>query len=241
MINTTEETVEIKAGELILNVPYTNEGLKVVRAMVTLLEAGIDTPEEEEGHEERTQPIPTSAFSTPIKSPMQRIKFKNWKPLAKTNMGTIYNEVLTRFLKEYEDKKGAEPATEALSHIIREMYGNHLKANSIAVYVSLYRKYIRENKLAAAYPVPKIKTGTKMRGKDLLPTEKVIEIWNLLPEKFEYKQVKALVPAYIMQSAPRIETTNYLIKQFLDNPAFWCEETSAGVFEKVKTEEGESF
>ena len=236
----TEESIKIEAGELILNVPYSSEGLKVVRAMVTLLEAGIDAPEEEKPpEEEKTPPF----FIPPFSSPKQRIKFKNWEPIAKTKMGTIYQEVINRMLKEYKD--GVEPKHEILSSIIREMYGKHLKENSIAVYVSVYLRYIRENKLAIKHPVAEvnpIKQGLKQpKTKELLPIDKVIEIWNLLPEKFEYKQVKALVPAHIFQSAPRVETTNYIIKQFLDNPAFWCEEPSAGMFSKVKTEEGESF
>ena len=227
-----EETVEIKAGELLLNVPYTRAGLEVVRAMVTLLEAEIDTPEEEK---------PPSFFMPAFSSPKQRIKFKNWEAIAKTKMGTIYQEVIDRMLEEYKD--GVEPKHETLSSIIREMYGKHLKENSIAVYVSVYLRYIRENKLAIKHPQEtfKQKETFKPKTKCLLPIDKVIEIWNLLPDNFEYKQVKALVPAHIMQSAPRVETTNYIIKQFLDNPAFWCEETSAGVFVKVKTEEGESF
>ena len=37
-----EEKVEIKAGEIFLSVPATSEGMKVVRAMVTLLETMIE-------------------------------------------------------------------------------------------------------------------------------------------------------------------------------------------------------
>ena len=208
MNSTTEERVEIKAGNsLSLNVPFTTEGLELGRAMLKLLES---TP-----------------FSPPKSSPKQRIKFKEWEAVAKTEKGfVIYKEVMSRMLGEYKD--GVAPATEIFSQIIREMYGEHLKGDSIATYTSLYKRYIEENKLAIKHPQEKRKSKTK----DLLPMDKVVEIWNLLPSEFTYKQVKSLVPAHIMQTAPRIDTANFLIKQFLDNPAFECEETFPGVFSK---------
>lgn len=221
MNETTDvETVEINAGELLLKVPYTSEGLKVVRAMVTFLE---ETKAKKAGE---TQPNSVASFSPVKSSPMQRIKFKKWEPIAKTRSGLIYTEVINRMLEEY--KNGVEPSVETLSQIIQEMYGKHLKESSIASYASVYRRYIRENKLAIKHPLGKSKPGIK----DILSIEKVREIWNLLPEKFKYKEIKALVPAHIMQSQPRIETTNFLIKEFLHNPEFECEETSPGVFSK---------
>ena len=244
--------IEIKAGELMLKVPHTREGIVVVKAMVNLLE-GMLTKKENlfkamltggsdlnpdnfvaTGNtadllhqcEVKAQAVPATPFSPVKSSPKQRIKFRDWEGIAKTKMGTIYKEVVNRFLEEYKD--GIEPGHETLSSVIREMYGEHLKKSSIATYVSVYMRYIRENKLAIKHPKEKFKPKTK----DLLPMVKVIEIWNLLPDEFEYKQVKALVPIHIMQSAPRIDTTNFLIKQFLDNIMFECEETSPGVFKK---------
>ena len=216
MNSTTEERIEIRAGNsLILNVPFTTEGLELGRAMLKLLE-----------------PTP---FFPPKSSPKQRIKYKEWEAVANTEKGfVIYKEVLSRMLEEYKD--GVVPATEIFSQIIREMYGEHLKEDSIATYTSLYKRYIKENKLAIKHQGNKIK---KPKTKDLLPMDKVIEIWNLLPSEFTNKQVKALVPAHIMQTAPRIDTTNYILKQFLDNPAFECEETSPGIFSKKVNGDGE--
>ena len=72
------------------------------------------------------------------------------------------------------------------------------------------------------------------KGKYLLPINKVVEIWDLLPDLFEFKQVKALVPAYIMQSDPRIDAAKFIIKQFLEIAEFGCVETSPGFFKKVR-------
>lgn len=228
---TAEETIniiEIKAGELILKVPHTSEGLKVVRAMVTLLEEEFIGEEKVKGVG-KTQPnLPT--FSPVIPSSKQRTKFKDWNALAKTRAGTLYKEVIDRFLIEYKD--GVEPLTENLFQIIREMYGKHLKETSIASYVSMYKRYIRENKLAEAHFT---KEDYKKDAKNLrvIPIDKVVEIWSLLPGEFTYKQVKALIPPGTMQSGSRIAVTNYTIREFKENPAFECEETSPGMFKKV--------
>ena len=88
--------------------------------------------------------------------------------------------------------------------------------------------YIRKNKLVEMPPQPKFKP----KGKELLPLEKVVEIWDMLPDEFGYKQVKALVPVSILQSEGRVGATNYIIKQFLSIPEFGCEEPSPGVFLK---------
>ena len=252
MNETTKETIEITAGELYLNVPYTSEGLKVVRAMITLLEAGLPPipprPEEKiksdggappnlevdsEKNLKTSEDKTTSPFSPPISSPKQRIKFKDWEAIAMTKAGILYKEVVDRFLEEYKDS--AEPVTEKLFQIIREMYGEHLKKNTIATYVSQYKRYIRENKLAEAHFT---KEEYKEDAKNLrvIPIEKVVEIWNLLPGEFTYKQVKALIPVSIMQSDARVDATNYAIREFKVNPTFECEETSPGVFLKKEGE-----
>ena len=217
-MNTTEETVEIKAGELILNVPYTTEGLKVVRAMVTLLEAGIDTPEEEKEHEDGTQAVPTSPFSTPKISAMQRIKFKNWEAIGKTTMGIIYREVIDRMLKEY--KGGFEPKHETLSSIIREMYGEHLKESSIATYVSVYLRYIRENKLAIKPTQEEVKVEKcKTCQKTYIWREKAnkynrektwFELW--IRESFSIRQISNH-SGHSESKLKRIK--NYWLEQFL--------------------------
>lgn len=223
----TEERVEIKAGAFFLNVPFTTEGLELGRAMLKFLE-----------------PTP---FFPPKSSPKQRIKFKEWEAVANTETGVrIYKEVLNRMLEEY--KEGVEPKTKTFSQIIREMYGEQLKKDSIATYVSMYKRYIKENELATKPPQEKdsvksvLDKSTKSleedinylnpKGKEPLSMEKVVEIWDMLPDEFEYKQVKALVPVSIMQSEGRVEATNYIIKQFLSIPEFGCEEPSPGVFLK---------
>lgn len=231
MIEKTEETVEIKAGELNLNVPFTPEGMKVVQAMVKLLglQVGVaetvENPVEGEG---AAQTNPTKPFSLPNSSPMQRIKFKGWEAIGRGRTGLIYKEVVNRLLEEYTD--GIEPENETFSKVIREMYGNHLKESSITTYLGVYKSYIREKKLAIKTPPQEEKFYLK--GEELLPMEKVTEIWGLLPDEFGYKQVKALVPVSVMQSESRMAVTNYLIKQFLTIPEFGCEEPSAGMFVK---------
>ena len=209
-----------------------------IKDTVTLILLLAEEKEPEEG---------ASIFSPVISSPKQRIKFKDWEAVANTKKGMrVYKEVISRMLEEYKD--GVAPATEIFSQIIREMYGEHLKGDSIATYTSLYKRYITENKLAIMPPQEddSVKTALdasiksveedleqfKPKGKELHSMEKVAEIWDLLPDEFEYKQVKAQVPISIMQSTSRIDTANYIIKQFLDNPAFACVETSPGVFKK---------
>ena len=198
-------------------------------------------------HGEKPQAVPATALP-PVKRPPKRLRtFRGWEATTKTKRGYIYKEVISRILEEYKD--GVAPTSETFFKIIREMYGEHLKMSSIVAYASEYKKYIRENKLAIKTPQEEDSVETALdasiksceecikqikpkTGKGLIPMEKVVEIWDLLPGEFEYKQVKALVPAHIMQTAPRIDTTNYIIKQFLDNPAFECAETSPGVFNK---------
>lgn len=240
---TAEETIniiEIKAGELILKVPHTSEGLKVVRAMVTLLEEEFIGEEKVKGVG-KTQPnLPT--FSPVIPSSKQRTKFKDWNALAKTRAGTLYKEVIDRFLIEYKD--GVEPLTENLFQIIREMYGKELKNTSIASYVSLYKRYIRENKLAEN-PIAKTPSGNREEYKEgttnlrEIPMEQVCKIWDLLPDNFSFRQVKALITTDITQSGARIDACNFTIKEFKENPAFGCLETSPGIFLKGTKEKGE--
>lgn len=262
MATITKETIEIKAGELNLNAPYTSEGLRAIRAMVTFLEAelmeeekikskGGVSPKSEAGSEKTgkmSEDKTTSPFSPPLSSPKQRIKFKNWEAIATAKSGILYKEVVDRFLIEYKDS--VEPSIEKLSQIIREMYGKELKDTSIATYVSVYKRYIRENKLCQSIipPQPKevlihpfkklndYKTSINLRK---ISIEKVAEIWNVLPDKFTYKQVKALIPAGTMQSEARIDATNFTIREFKENPAFECEESSPGEFEKKLVEKGE--
>ena len=189
-------------------------------------------------------------FSPVISSPKQRIKFRDWEAIGVSSAGRIYKQVVNRILEEYKD--GIEPKQGIISNVIREMYGEHLTKSSLSSYASVYKRYIRENKLAVEPSAKEQKTNNLHIGepivnpsqitqsrkkhepktKELLPMEKVVEIWELLPDEFEYKQVKALVPAHIFQSSSRIDTVNYIIKQFLDNPAFECEETLPGVFKK---------
>ncbi len=257
VMTTIKETVEIKAGEVNLNVPYTSEGMEVVRAMVTLLEAGLPPMEEEQiksegdvspksegAPEKRKKPSEdkaTSPFSPPVSSSKQRIKFKNWTPIATTTSGTLYKEVIDRFLVEYKD--GIEPIIENLFQIIREMYGQELKHASVATYVSQYKRYIRENQLAEN-PLAKTPSEGREEYKEgvtclrEIPIDDVVKIWNLLPSEFTYKQVKALIPAGTMQSGARIDATNYVIREFKENPAFECKETSSGEFEKILGERG---
>ena len=266
MIATTplqKKTIEIKAGELNLNVLYTTEGLRAIRAMVTFLEAELigDEKKESGGVEEEKKESITPGKSTPaqsvfspvLPSPKQRIKFKNWEALAKTEGGTIYKEVVSRILDGYKD--GVEPTPKDVSLIIQRMYGSHLKKTSIATYVSHYRRYIRENNLAETpigssniyepkdtrakklpetHPEKDYKKGVESLR--VIPIEQVVEIWNLLPDEFTNKQVKAHIPACIQQSGARIDATNYVIREFKENPAFECEETSPGVFLKTEAE-----
>jgi len=210
--------------------------------------------EEEKEQGEKTQTVPaTPFFSVPLSSLKQRIKYKGWEAVGKSRIGIIYKEVINRVLEEYTED-GTEPTTEILSQAIQEMHGKELKPNTLASYVCVYKRYIRENKLAEKPPIteqkennldiPKsiVKPSQKgynskeynPKGKYLLPIKKVIEIWDLLPDEFEYKQVKALVPAYIMQSGPRSDTAKFIIKQFLEIAEFGCEKTSEGVFKKVR-------
>ena len=231
---TTEERVEIKAGAFSLTVSFTPEGLEVVRAMVGLLEAelGVVAPIEKPAMGEQEPPQnPTAPPISPVQpSYSSRLKYPNWNAVGRSRTGLIYKEVVDRFLDEY--KKGVEPSFETLSKIIQEMYYRaHLKESSIATYVGIYRSYIRKNKLAVT-PSPLPQQAFKPKGKELLPMEKVVEVWDMLPSKFVYKNVKALVPPSIMQSEGRVAATNYIIKQFLGIPEFGCEEPSPGVFVK---------
>jgi hypothetical protein len=201
--------------------------------------------EEKEKNKEGAQAF----FSPVISSPKQRITFKNWEAIGTTSMGRIYKEVVDRMLGEYKD--GVEPPFKTFTKIIQEMYGEHLKESSLKSYASIYKRYIVENKLAVELPAKELKTNNlhigepivkvhkkefKPKIKELLPIEKVCEIWNLLPDEFTYKQVKALIPAGTMQSGVRIDATNYTLREFKRNPAFECEETSPGMFKKSKAE-----
>lgn len=258
----TEEVVEIKAGAFSLTVPFTTEGLEVVRAMVRLLGAelgvGKNPITDGGGVEVEAQPNPAPETPSPQQKNapyIQKSKFRGWEAIGRSRIGMIYKEVVNRILEEY--KEGVEPENEIFSKLIQEMYGEHLTKSSIATYISAYRVYIRENKLAIKPKPPQgedsDKTGLdasikslgedlkqfKSKGKELLPIEKVAEIWGLLPNEFEYKQVKALVPVSIMQSEGRVEATNYIIKQFLSIPEFECEEPSPGVFVKSGVDEEE--
>lgn len=248
------EMLEITAGNISVKVPNTPEGTAVFQATFKLLE--VIFAEEEGKHIEPTHsakekehkkgPQPTPGFSPPIISPKQRIKFKGWEAVAKTRIGILYKEVIDRMLEEYPED-GTEPTTEILSQAIQEMHGKELKVNTLASYVSVYKRYIKENKLAPKPPIKEPKTNNpdiekpvvkhsqkeyNPKGKYLLPIKKVLEIWHLLPSEFEFKQVKALVPAYIMQSAARDNTAKFIIKQFLEIAEFGCEETTLGVFKK---------
>lgn len=254
------EILEIKAGDIAVKVPNTPEGRAVFQATLKLLEVvfvdeekHIETEltEREKGEpKEKSQAVSaTPFFSTPVPSPKQRIKFKGWEAVAKTRIGIIYKEIINHMLEKYTED-GIEPTTEILSQAIQEMHGKELKANTLASYVCIYKRYIKENKLAMRSPAkeqkennlyipdikePAIKSPQKRftpKEKELLPIEKVAEIWNLLPDEFEYKKVKALVPVHISQSNIRIDATNYVIKQFLNNPEFECKETTPGVFKK---------
>ena len=181
----------------------------------------------------KTQAVPKPSFSS-VQSPMQRIKFPNWEPIAKTRIGIVYREVIERILEDYTEE-GVEPSLETISQAIQEMYGKHLKESTLVTYANGYRRYIRENKLAEAHFT---KEEYKEDAKDLrvIPIEQVVEIWNLLPGEFTYKQVKALIPAGIMQSGARVDATNYTIREFKVNSAFECEEPSPGVFLKKVVE-----
>ena len=247
------EILEIKAGDTAVKVPNTPEGRVVFQATLKLLEVVFA---EEEGEpiepthsakekEKKKGPQPTPVFSLPVESPKQRIKFKGWEPLATSKAGRIYKEVVNRLLEEY--KEGVEPKQGIIPNIIREMYGENLSNASVASYASVYKRYIKENKLAEKLSVKgennlrileeekAVKTSSMVHtanAKEPIPIHKVAEIWNALPMEFTYKQVKAHVPVSISQTAPRIDATNFIIKQFLDLPMFKCEETSPGVFKK---------
>lgn len=203
--------------------------------------------EEEKKNKEGAQAVPATSFSPVKTSPKQRIKFKDWEAIGTSRAGRIYKEVVNRILEEYKD--GIGPKQGIIPNVIREMYGEHLKEMSVISYASMYKRYIRENKLAVERPVKEQKRNDpdigepivkpshieyNPKGKYLLPIKKVIEIWDSLPDLFAFKQVKALVPAYIMQSAARVDTAKFIIKQFLEIAEFGCEETSAGVFKKEK-------
>ena len=248
------EMLEIKAGDIAVKVPNTPEGTVVFQATLKLLE--VVFAEEEGKHIEPTHsakekehkkgPQPTPGFSPPITSPKQRIKFKGWEPLATSKIGRIYKEVVNRLLEEY--KEGVEPKQGIIPNIIREMYGEHMSKGTIASYASVYKSYIKENKLAEKLSV-KGKNNLHIHeekkavllpithsanAKEPISIQKVAEIWNALPMEFTNKQVKARVPVSISQSAPRIDATNFIIKQFLDLSVFKCEETSPGVFKKME-------
>ena len=205
-----------------------------------------------EQHKEEQNATKKSASSLP--TPKRRINSKGWHPIARAQMGLIYQEVVDRFLAECKD--GEMPTTEVSYGIIREMYGSQLSEKSISVYASGYKRYIKQNKLAEKKPpvkgskennlyIPEESKSTvehfvnEPDTKEPLAIDKIAEIWNLLPTEFTYKQVKALVPVHISQSAPRIDTTNYIIKQFKNHPLFDCEEPTAGTFKKVMEEKGE--
>ena len=144
-------TIELQAGPANLNVPYTIEGLKVVRAMVTLLES--ELPEEEipktlEGTNIPKKPLEKTqkSISPSLPPPRRRAQSKGWKPVCKGTCGVIYAEVINALLEEYKD--GERPTTATFYRIILEMYGKHLKEKSLSGYASMYRTHIRENKLA---------------------------------------------------------------------------------------------
>lgn len=251
------EMLEIKAGDIAVKVPNTPEGTAVFQATLKLLEVVFAEEEKhtetefirkEKGqHKEKSQAVSATPFFSPVvSSPKQRIKFKGWEAIGTTSMGRIYKEVVDRMLGEY--KEGVEPAFETFTKIIREMYGEHLKESSLASYASIYKRYIKENKLAEKLSV---KEGNNLHihgkkkavilpithsgnAKEPITIQKVAEIWNALPMEFTNKQVKARVPVSISQSAPRIDATNFIIKQFLDLSVFKCEEISPGVFKKME-------
>ena len=249
--------LEIIAGNIVVQVPNTPEGIAVFKATLKLLKVVFAEEEEhtetefvrkeKEEHKEKSQAVSaTSSFSIPVSSPKQRIKFKGWEPLATSKIGRIYKEVVNRLLEEY--KEGVEPKQGIIPNIIREMYGEHMSKGTIASYASVYKSYIKENKLAEKLSV-KGKNNLHIHeekkavllpithsanAKEPISIQKVAEIWNALPMEFTNKQVKARVPVSISQSAPRIDATNFIIKQFLDLSVFKCEETSPGVFKKME-------
>ena len=232
MKTTTKEIIDMKVGELNLSVPYTTEGMKVVRAMVTFLEVDLGG-EEKKKHEPDLSPF---SHITPL--PNQRMSFKEWEPLVKTKAGTLYKEVASRVLEMYKD--GVEPPSKEVSLVIREMYGDRIKETSVAAYTSRYKRYIRENKLAETPSETHSNIGYK---KSLtlrkIPMEQVCKIWNLLSDEFSFKQAKALITTDITQSGARIDACNFTIKEFKENPAFGCLETSPGIFLKITKEKGE--
>ena len=254
--------LEIIAGDIIVKVPNTPEGIAVFKATLKLLEAVFAeeekhtemefTRKEKEQHKEKSQVVSaTPSFSIPGSSPKQRIKFRGWEPIGKSSAGIIYREVVNRILEEYKD--GNEPKQMVISKLIREMYGEHLAKSSLISYASVYKRYIKEHKLAVKpsikeqkennLHIPEERESTakhstkEVDSKELLPIEKVAEIWDLLPDEFEYKKIKSLVPVHISQSFPRIDATNFIIKQFLNHPLFACEEIIPGYFKKKELED----
>jgi len=173
MSPTTEERIEIKAGASFIDVPFTPEGLEVVRAMVKVLEVEVEKPVifgEEVQTPTPIQPNPTKPIS------QRRFKHKNWEIITKIRRAIIYKEVLNRLLEEY--KEGVEPTTAKLSDIIVEMYGRHLKEKTIATYVSVYRKYITDNKLAVGPSTKNQKTNNLHIGEPIVSPSK--KRYNLL-------------------------------------------------------------
>ena len=253
-INKSEVIVEAQAGEhkpkeigRLTNFRYPDIMLDCVKVFYQHHKDWLLDGKEEDDFKTggEAQAVPATSFSPVMSSPKQRIKYRDWEAIGKSSAGIIYKEVVTRILEEY--KEGIEPKQGIISKVIREMYGEHLTKSSLISYASVYKRYIRENKLAPKPLVKKPKTNNphigepivkhsqieyNPKGKYLLPIKKVLEIWDLLPDEFEYKQVKALVPAYIMQSASRIATAKFIIKQFLEIAEFECEETTPGVFKK---------
>jgi len=117
---------------------------------------------------EKTQEASKAFFSPVISSPKQRIKFKDWEAIGTTTMGRIYREVIDHILREY--KEGVEPSFKTISNIIREMYGEHLKESSIASYTSIYKRYIKENKLAIEPTAKEVKTNNLHIGEPIVKT-----------------------------------------------------------------------
>jgi len=258
-ISKTEVIVEAQAGKhepseigRLVNFRYPDTMLDCIKVFYQhhrdwLLDGGEDPVKPICSCGEKNINSPKPSFSPVQGSPKQRKKYLNWNGIAKGRAGTIYEEVLNAFLEEY--KEGGEPTPEMSYRLIRGMYGKHLGGKSLSVYASMYKIYIRENKLAEFAVKPSAKEPktnnlyipeptVKHPSKEPKPKtkgismEKVVEIWGLLPDEFKYKQVKALVPVHIAQSAPRIDTANFIIKQFLENSEFECEEISPGIFKK---------
>ena len=243
-ISKTEVIVEAQAGKhepseigRLVNYRYPDTMLDCIKVFYQHHRDWLLDGEEEANFKTKTQTVPKTK---------QRIKFKDWEAIGNSSRGRIYKEVVNRILEEYKD--GIEPSFKTFSNVIREMYGDYLVESSIISYAGVYKAYIRENKLAIEPPPAKeVKTNNlhieepivkttqkkhKLKSKALLPIDKVVEIWDSLPDEFEYKQVKALVPVSTMQSTKRIDAANFLIKTFLEVSEFGCEETSPGIFKK---------